>query len=76
MSCPPPLSTFILDPFPSCSPYPHLHVFGLGAKVKLIIMLYFNLLIVPQGLGLLSCRSIYFKLIFFPLVFYLIQVHK
>jgi hypothetical protein len=33
-------------------PYTHSHM---GIKVKLIMILYFNLLIVPQGIGLLFC---------------------
>jgi hypothetical protein len=37
-------------------PYTHSQV---GVKVRLLIIFYFNLLIVPQGLGLLSCRTSY-----------------
>jgi len=55
----PPLLPLILDPllFFILLP-PHLHAFGLGVKVRLIIILYFNNLIIPQGLGLLFCRSL------------------
>src|ERR1700734_3865482 len=36
-----------------------VYVFGPGVKVRLVIVLYFYLLIIHQGLGLFFCRSIY-----------------
>ena len=44
----PPLLPLILDPllFFILLP-PHLHAFGLGVKVRFILVSYFNLLIIP-----------------------------
>ena len=77
MSCPP-FSSFILDPPPPCLPYRHLRcdVFGRRVKVRLIFMLYFNLLIVSQGSGLLLSCPLYTELIFLFLAPNLIQLYK